>query len=273
MPTTIDINNRHSRDDLVTFVEKTHTYSIMGSSEGVKSITTLLSGFFSEFNPDKVLDMYYDRWQQNKYKKPEYYGKSKEEIKQKWKNDGENASKKGTDLHTAIEGYYLNNEFDYDTSCTEWEYFIAFQNEQNLKPHRIEWRIWSSEHKLAGTIDMLVKNDDGTFSIYDWKRSKHTISKNERHWNRYGKGPLSCVRDIEYYKYAMQLNLYRSLLEDYYKYKVSSMYTVRLHPDAKSFELVQMEIMEVETKGVLNTRLSEVTSDTKIIDDLQGLTL
>ena len=188
-----------------------------------------------------------------------------------WKDDGENASKLGTRLHTAIESYHLNKEFEYDKSCTEWKYFVVFQKEQNLKPYRIEWRICSSEHKLAGTIDMLVKNVDGTFSIYDWKRSKHKICKNEGHWNRYGKGPLSTVKDIRYYKYALQSNLYRKLLEDYYECKVSSMYTVRLHPNAKSFELVQMDIMEEETKGVLDARLHEVASDIKIIDDLQIL--
>ena len=89
----MDVNQRnaHPRDEDVSFEENTHTYSIKGSSEGVTSVTTLLDDFFPKFDPDTIIDKYYSRWQQNPLKKPECYGKTREEIKEMWERDGEEA--------------------------------------------------------------------------------------------------------------------------------------------------------------------------------------
>ena len=92
-----------------------------------------------------------------------------------------------------------------------------------------------------------------SYSIYDWKRVKDKIYKEERSWNRFGNGPLSNVKDNKYYRYAMQLNLYRKLVERYYGYKISSMYVVRFHPNASSFEVVEVVMMREETRRVLAT--------------------
>ena len=66
--------------------------------------------------------------------------------------------------------------------------------------------------------------------------------------------PISHVYDNRYFRYSLQLNMYRKILQDNYNgYKVSSLYTVRFHPNAqyKSFELVEMEIMEREFHDVI----------------------
>ena len=74
-----------------------------------------------------------------------------------------------TRLHAAIELCYLgtlgNDKCDKDSQ--EWKHFQSFQNECKLVPYRSEWKIWSSEHKLAGTIDMLVNDgaDDELFYL------------------------------------------------------------------------------------------------------------
>ena len=253
--------NRHARDDHIDFEKSTHTYTINGSSDGVTSVTTLRDSYFIEFNPDEIVNQYYKRWQQNKFNK--YYGKSKDEIKKTWKDNGKVAAELGTGLHEAIERFYLNNANNDDKldgkTRTEWDYFLQFQKQYQLKPYRVEWMIWSSEHKLAGTVDMVVEKDDGKLVMYDWKRSKDKICKQERNY-RYGKGPLSRVKDNKYYKYALQLNLYRKLLEDYYDCVVESLYTVRLHPNATTFEVVEMDIMEEEVKKILNERRDQVAT-------------
>ena len=122
----------------------------------------------------------------------------------------------------------------------------------------MEWKIWCREHKLAGTIDLIAKKEDGTYAIYDWKRTKHCIRKEEDNWGRTGCFPITHVYDNRYFRYALQLNMYRKILQDNYNgYKVSSLYTVRFHPNAvyKSFELVEMEIMEREVELILHHRI------------------
>ena len=42
-------------------------------------------------------------------------------------------------------------------------------------PWRSEWVIFDSESKIAGAIDMVYKKKDGTFAIFDWKRTKRIL--------------------------------------------------------------------------------------------------
>ena len=93
-------------------------------------------------------------------------------------------------------------------------------------------KLFYSEHNLAGTVGLLVQNKDGSLAMYDWKRSGKSVSKGAKGWEC-GLGPLSKLPDNHYYRYAMQMNLYREILERYYVYSDAAMYIVRLHPDAK----------------------------------------
>ena len=122
-----------------------------------------------------MLNHYYDRWQENKLIKPKYYGKTREDIKNLWEDERKEAAQLGTNLHEAIENYYLGIDC-CNLNCgaengEEWNYFRDFERRYKLKQrvHRVEWKIWSRELKLAGTIDLIAVKDDGTYAIYDWK--------------------------------------------------------------------------------------------------------
>lgn len=98
--------NSHPRDSNITFEEEGHVYTIEGMSGHPISVTTVIHKFFPEFDADKIIDnmMRGKKWESSKY-----YGMSREEIKQQWKQNGETASKLGTAMHKAIEDY-INNE-------------------------------------------------------------------------------------------------------------------------------------------------------------------
>jgi nucleoside-diphosphate-sugar epimerase len=54
---------------------------------------------------------------------------------------------------------------------------VEDENDKQIRFHnKFEWMIFDEDLKLAGSIDMVYENPDGTLSIYDWKRSKD-ISK------------------------------------------------------------------------------------------------
>lgn len=247
----------------------------------------MLYTYFEPFDADVVLEKYYERWQQNPYKKPEYYGKTQNEIKEIWKNDQE----EGTRLHKAIELFYNNHaamEGDrripirYEKERVEWKQFLQFHQDHHhdFSPFRTEMKVWSGPHKLAGMIDLVVRNNDGSFTLYDWKRSKHAIvSDKEKNYRKYGSKPLGNVKDTKYYKYALQLNLYRSLLERFYHYRIRDMFVVRFYPTASSYELVPIDDrMEDEVMSILDLRRDQVQSAEKDEDILtaelkQGLQL
>lgn len=277
MAKELNVQNAHPRDERVRFDPDNHTYAIDGLSDGMTSVTTLLDEHFPKFDADAILDKHYNRWQQNPYKKPECYGKTKEEIKEMWKQSGEKAAAEGTRLHAAIESFYNHDGIEYDQNSKEWIYFLNFQKEHQLEPFRTEMVLWSDEHKLGGMVDFIVKNKDGTYAIYDWKRSKTPISKNEKHWGRMGSGPLHNLGDNKFNRYSLQLNLYRELLEIYYGYHISAMHVVRFHPDAKNFQLVTIDRMEKETEQLLKLRSGKVAKDSdttsSLTERLEGLAL
>ena len=259
--------NPHPRDANVHLEEESHTYTIEGHSGDVTSVTTLQENFFPKFDADSVISKYYKFWQGPKSKKPQYKGKTREEIKKMWSDEAENARNAGTLLHKAIETWY-NGERDetilsqwVDLASPEWEQFLSFHDDPDggagLIPFRTEMRIWSTDHGLAGTVDLLTRNEDGSLSMYDWKRSKHSIDKSNP-WKTKGTGMLSDVPGTNYGKYCMQQNLYRCILEEFYGYKVSSMYLVRFHPSLSKYQLVKVPDWSDKAKKVLEFRKKQL---------------
>ena len=67
-------------------------------------------------------------------------------------------------------------EKNVDNNSIEFQQFLKYQEDyKDLKPYRTEWMIYDEELKLAGSIDMVNENSDGTLQIRDWKRSKQIV--------------------------------------------------------------------------------------------------
>jgi hypothetical protein len=151
---------------------------------------------------------------------------------------------------------------DIQTDCLEWQYFIQFVRDHLLlKPYRTEWMIFDEDLKIAGSIDMVYENPDGTLEIYDWKRSKE-ISKTNN-WKQFAINPLiSHLHDTNFWHYALQLNTYKAIIEAKYGKIVTKLCLVRLHPDTieKTYELLDVPILEKEIAALFEERRKEVSS-------------
>jgi ATP-dependent exoDNAse (exonuclease V) beta subunit len=205
-----------------------------------------------------------------------YWGQTAEQIKASWKTNGEQVAGAGTNLHERIEnfmnneklkpGYLLKDLYEdyYNTledQQLEWDYFLKFVNDNaELKPYRTEWMIFHEDLKLAGSIDMVFENEDGTLSIYDWKRSKEITKVNN--WNQYALNPLICeMPDTNFWHYSLQLNTYKRILEEKYDKKVTKLCLVRLHPNAedKTYELLDVPILDKEMILLFEERRKQVS--------------
>jgi ATP-dependent exoDNAse (exonuclease V) beta subunit len=146
-----------------------------------------------------------------------YYGMTKEEIKASWDKNRIQASGSGTNIHNDIERYY--NDVPVENDSIEYQYFLRFvQDFPELKPYRTEWKIYDEELKLAGSIDMVYKNKDGTLSIYDWKRVKEINKMNN--YDEFAITPcISHFHNSNFWHYTLQLNTYRAILERKYGFK------------------------------------------------------
>ena len=257
--------NRHPRDDNIQFFEEGHKYVITTDPESkYTSVTTWNHSHFPHFDADAVITnmMKGKNWKEGN----KYWGMTSEEIKALWNANGASVSGAGTDMHFEIECFmndkriqceythkelyqiyncdYIkkNNGCYHDQKSLEWKYFIEFvKDTPHLKPYRTEWTVYHEELKLAGSIDMVYENLDGTLSIYDWKRAKDITRVNN--FNKYALTEcISHMPDSNFWHYALQLNTYKAILEEKYDKKITDLYLVRLHPDneEKTYELIKL---------------------------------
>ena len=159
-------------------------------------------------------------------------------------------------MHYDIECYYNNcpNENDSD----EYKYFKNFlQDHKNLKPYRTEWTVFHEELRLAGSIDMVFENEDGTLMIYDWKRCKDIVKTNN--WNKFSiNNIISHLPDTNYWHYCLQLNTYKRILEEKYDKKVTDLYLVCLHPDKKNYEKIKVADLQDDIKELFSDRMENM---------------
>ncbi len=244
--------NTHQHDSVISLDEATHIYTIR-QDKSYKSVTTFVKSLFKKFDSDLIIDkmMKSKYWPNNKY-----YGKTKEEIKEEWKQNGLESSALGTRLHLNIE-YFYNNILDKTMEFTsEFEMFLKFyDNNKHLVPYRTEWLIFDEDLKMAGSIDMVFKEEkDGNtyYHIYDWKRSKD-IKKD----NKYGNcliEELNYIPDSNFWHYSLQLNIYKYILEKNYSIKIKDMFLVQIHPNKTTYQKHKVYELNNEIQALINYR-------------------
>jgi len=227
--------NVHARDARISFDEPTHTYAIDDGSRKYTSVTTFIKPLFDEFDADRVIS---NMMRSSKWPTSKYYGLSSDEIKAQWAANGAQAAAMGTKLHADIEAFYNGEPVVNDSP--EYGYFLDFhEGLKTLKPYRTEWTVFDEELLIAGSIDMVYQREDGDLVIYDWKRVK-SIDKSSRFAGVGKHEAISHLPDTNYWHYALQLNLYKFLLEKNYGVKVVGLCLVCLHPDKAKAEVVHV---------------------------------
>jgi hypothetical protein len=267
--------NAHIRDKDIQFIEEGHIY-IIKKNPNIKymSTTTWVHSHFQLFEADKIIqNMFKGKSWKAGHK---YWGMTSQEIKDFWNKNGNEASRAGTKLHFDIEcfmnnsnlnsnyshkdlfNHYFENQLDPSSNLvvsTDWNYFIKFICDfPHMVPFRTEWTIFHDELQISGSIDMVYENPDGTLSIYDWKRCKE-ISKINK-FNKFSIVPsVSHLPDSNFWHYTLQLNIYRYILQEKYNKTVSEICLVRLHPNAKNYELIPLPFIDQEIEDMISLRM------------------
>lgn len=256
-PTYLSTKNPHPRDEFISFEEGPHIYTVCGDRGGYTSVTTWNHSHFPHFDADQAIDKIMKSRKKNdpNYK---YYGMSCEDIKKMWDKKRDMASSAGTKMHNDIE-YYYNQEY-VENNSKEFQYFKNFlQDYPELQPYRTEWMIYYEELKLSGSIDMIYENPDGTLQIYDWKRCEEI--KHEAVYNNYAITPcISHLPDTNFWHYALQLNVYKTILEHKYNKKVTDLYLVCMHPENKynNYQRINVPILDKEIKDLIDLRKTQL---------------
>ena len=140
---------------------------------------------------------------------------------------------------------YLN-DCEIEEPCSpEFEQFRALYNEilsKHFRVFRTEVSVFHCGLKLAGQVDCLCRDQDGNMVIVDWKRSRRIVMEGRRQM----KPPLDHLPDSNYFHYALQLNIYRYILESEYGYRVSGMFLGIVHPLSESYQCIEIPRLDQE---------------------------
>ena len=184
------------------------------------SVTTFVEQFFEGFNAVKVAKKLIRKY--HKYK-----NRTVESLVEEWKSSAEY----GTKVHQEIEKWILDGIEPEDIKAIngkKWLEDYKLKSEIEIYPEVI---IYSTELTIAGTIDIIAKdNNTGSYELIDWKTSKkidkvsygykmgiHEVTKN--------------ILDCNFYHYALQLSLYRYILEQYYGISINNQLIAHLQDD------------------------------------------
>ena len=252
---------QYEQDAHIDFEPEEHIY-IRDGRERLLPVSTLIAYFFEAFDALTAAERSASRNQT-----------SVEETLDKWDKIGKMASEVGTFVHAQTENYFQHGHFETDYPFTfngdtehisvarEKQQFMDFIRDYHIEPYRQEWPVYDEELNIAGTIDLICKEADATFTIYDWKRSGKVVNaQGQPIVEAFGyKMSFNGIRlpDTAFYHYCIQQNLYRYMLESHYGIKIKAMNLVVLCPEYPTYfvaEVPKMDEVIEQVVGVCKTK-------------------
>lgn len=272
LPLTFRRNAVNKAKDVVEFFDEEHYYTINGARMKY-SCTGLLHNFFHKFNATEAAsNMISSPYFFKKQDKQPYWSIVRNNTKKEavrliikmWNDDKNDAATKGTAMHQSIEDYYKEGK-KVDTK--EFGMFMNFHNHVTSKgyiPLRVEQIVWSTKYSLAGSVDMLYIHKSQLNKVVkevymcDWKRSKDVKTeafhkKGADIADSMGLGPMSDKPDCTYEHYALQLNIYKYLLERTYNIKIVKMHIIVLHPNQDEYKKMRVDDNKEAVREILAT--------------------
>lgn len=226
-----------------------HKNDKSGNAEFI-SVTTLIERFF-QFDILRYIQ-----------RESEKLGTDEKAFFLKFQADRDEAAQLGTDLHKSIEIYLTQNLYDENSKDNlEFNYFIKFIKDK-IEPKKLifveaEKEIFYNHFNIAGTVDCLFKNKDETYVMVDWKRSKKLIVEGTNQPDKRGFQieiiGLSNLTNSSYYRYCIQQNIYKIILEKEYNINIGEMVLVVLHEKYPSFHTIKLPEMKQESEIIINS--------------------
>ena len=274
------------------FFEEDHHYEYKGQRVGM-SVTRLIEDYTNEFDAQTIAEKVVEKNKKNyEYAKNqlehyypntmESYGELQQMLKQpltiqevldEWKQKNEYACLKGS----------LGHEFAQTLWKTDWHHDEPFlvnsfklankglTNDENIKKINFqalnfyqdykdrlehladEYVIGSEEYNLASAIDHLFINKlTGGLVLVDYKTNSD-IRKNEKYAKKM-KVPLTHLKDTTLNHYAIQLSIYKYLVEKYTNLKIEDFFIVYMSENIENYEIIEVPYLKEEVIKILENR-------------------
>lgn len=246
----------YEQDLYIDFEPEAHVYTYKGGVQ-LLPVSSLIAYFFEHFDAQAAARRLWER-----------KGIPIEESLAKWEKIGKMASEVGTFVHEQTENYFRDGTFNTDYAFEyagvieqisvekEKQHFLKFVNDYKISPYRQEWPVFDLKLNIAGTIDMICKEADGEFTIYDWKRSGKVVNALgqpivEAFGGKRGFNGIT-LPDTAFYHYCMQQNLYRYMLESNYGIHIKAMNLVVLCPDYPTYYVAPVPKMDEVIQQIIS---------------------
>lgn len=232
-------------DEQIQFDEELHTYTVDGIAVPL-SVTALIHQYTRAFEPSIAVQSMRAGTRQG------YADQglvTEQDIRHAWEQNGKVQRNRGTLMHFHIEQYLNGCEIESPWS-PEFNQFVTL-HEQVIRHHQLPFRtelsVYSKRLNVAGQIDAIFNQADGTFALWDWKRCKLLRYDSRSQM----KEPFDHLADVNAWHYFMQLNIYRRILQEDYGLSVSAMYLGVFHPTRSQPLCVRVPPMDDEMQLLL----------------------
>ena len=208
-------------DQNIVLDKDAHEYSLLTQTDLVfTSVTTFIDQFFEGFDSEKIATNLVET-------NPRYAGRTVESLIAEWAATGEH----GTQIHDEIDNWIKNGIEPIETKAIngkKWLQKYKLKSDINVLSEVI---VYSTDLMIAGTMDILaLDKTTGRYELIDWKTSKKI--KTVSYGYKMGTSRATdAVMDCNFNHYALQLSLYRYLLENYYDIDVHNQLIVHLQDD------------------------------------------
>ena len=224
----------------ISFEQNSHVYSYL--RHPCISVTTIISHFQNIFDyGDRIAKL-----------KAIERGVEVSTIKAEWKEKGRVSREDGTWVHACLEDLFYGKEFDEVTN-PKLAAGLNYISMDMPKIIGVEQMIAHPNFLVAGTIDFIVYNEDGTISLGDWKTNKEITDYS---YNKKMRGGIGHLNDSNLAHYQLQLSIYKYILQEYYKISVKDLFIIHLLPDG-NFNRITLNYLPAEAEYVLKSNLRD----------------
>lgn len=235
------------------FFENGHYYEYKGERVGI-SVTRFIEEFTNEFDKYGVAERVANK-----------EGKTVQQVLDEWEYKNKFACAKGSTCHEFAQSLWSGNEWNWIDFNDDHDYNMAVIKIQNqahnfyndyqdrLEHLADEFVIGSENYSIASAIDHLFINKlTGGLVLVDYKTNSD-IHKNERYAKKM-KVPLSHLKDTTLNHYAIQLSIYRYLVEKYTNSKFEEMFIVWFSELNDNYEIIEVPYLKKEVEEILENR-------------------
>jgi hypothetical protein len=114
--------------------------------------------------------------------------------------------------------------------------------------------VYDPDFNLAGTVDLVLEDSKGRMWIYDWKTNegKNLSDMVGDEWTKPMKEPLSHLKDLPYWHYALQFSLYRYIMEKNEGIEFEGQALVHLKREGLDPAIIHTPYLKKEIESILN---------------------